>query len=74
MRDCIEQDVDQVFRQAYIRDRPDANFRAIALARLNHRSWDELSTELGIKVPTLSSFFQRCCDKFAPKFQEYLLD
>ncbi|NJN88222.1 MAG: hypothetical protein HC881_20415 [Leptolyngbyaceae cyanobacterium SL_7_1] len=72
LRDYIEQDADQVFESAHIRDRPDANFRVIALDRFNDKSWDDISTQLGIKVPTLSSFFQRCCQKFAPRFQEYL--
>lgn len=72
IRECIESDVDQIFQQTHIRDRPQANFRAIALARLAEKSWEEIAAEFSIKVPTLSSFFQRCCDKFAPKFQEYL--
>ena len=72
MRECIEEDADQTFKQAQIRNRPDANFRAIALARFSGRSWEDISSELGIVVPTLSSFFQRCCHKFAPKFRNYL--
>jgi hypothetical protein len=72
LREYIEQDVDQTFQQTHIRDRPDANFRLIAIERLNDKSWDDISALLGIKIPTLSSFFQRCCQKFAPKFQEHL--
>ncbi|NJN56010.1 MAG: hypothetical protein HC879_00170 [Leptolyngbyaceae cyanobacterium SL_5_9] len=72
LRDYIEQDAEQVFQQTYIRDRPDANFRMIALDRFDDKSWEDISLRLGIKIPTLSSFFQRCCQKFAPKFQEHL--
>ncbi|MBD2069456.1 hypothetical protein H6F93_18330 [Leptolyngbya sp. FACHB-671] len=72
LRDYIEQDAEQVFRQTHIRDRPDANFRNIALDRFDDKSWEDISVRLGIKIPTLSSFFQRCCQKFAPKFQEHL--
>lgn len=72
VRQFIEKDAENIFRQARIRNRPDANFRAIALARFSGRSWEEISAELGIVVPTLSCFFQRCCRKFAPHFQNYL--
>jgi hypothetical protein len=70
--ECIQADAQQVFRTTHIRDRPDANFRAIALARCADRSWEEISAELQIKIPTLSSFFRRCCSQFAPLFQEYI--
>ncbi|MEM9215477.1 MAG: hypothetical protein AAGD25_14175 [Cyanobacteria bacterium P01_F01_bin.150] len=69
VRECIEQDAEQVFASAHIRNRPDASFRMIALARFDGKSWDDISQELAIKIPTLSSFFQRCCQKFAPIFQ-----
>lgn len=66
LRDYIEQDAEQVFQHTHIRDRPDANFRKIALDRFDDQSWEDISQCLGIKIPTLSSFFQRCCQKFAP--------
>lgn len=71
VRNCIERDAEQVFAAAHIRNRPDANFQVIALARFEGKSWDDISQELSIKIPTLSSFFQRCCQKFAPIFQAY---
>jgi len=74
LREYIEQDTDQIFAQTHIRDRPDANFRYIALERLNDKSWEDISKLLDIKIPTLSSFFQRCCQKFAPQFQEHLFN
>jgi DNA-directed RNA polymerase specialized sigma24 family protein len=69
VREYIEEDAENLFSQAQIKNRPDANFRAIALARFSGKSWEEISEELGIVVPTLSSFYQRCCRKFAPKFK-----
>jgi DNA-directed RNA polymerase specialized sigma24 family protein len=60
----LEEDADNLFKQAHIRNRPDANFSAITLARLAGKTWEEISAELGIAVPTLSSFFQRHCQKF----------
>lgn len=71
VRECIERDVENVFASAHIRSRPDASFQVIALARFEGKSWEHISQELSIKIPTLSSFFQRCCQKFTPIFQSY---
>lgn len=65
----IQQDEKNIFKKEHIRDRPDANFQTIALATLQGKTWEELSQELKIKVPTLSSFFRRCCQKFSPHFK-----
>jgi hypothetical protein len=72
LRECIGQDQEHLFQQTHIRDRPDVSFQAIALARLDNESWEAIANRFDVKIPTLSSFFQRCCSKFAPKFQEYL--
>lgn len=70
---CLMEDPDGIFAGTYIVDRPDANFRFLALQRFAGYSWQELSTELRISIPTLSSFYQRCLTKFAAKFKDYLL-
>jgi len=69
VREYIEEDAENLFKETQITHRPDANFQAIALARLSGQSWEEISTDLGIVIPTLSSFYQRCCRKFAHKFK-----
>ena len=72
IREYIEEDSENIFRKTQIRNHPDANFQAIALARFAGKTWEDISSELGIVIPTLSSFFQRCCRKFAPQFRSYL--
>ena len=72
IREYIEKDEERLFRQKHIRNSPEANFRAIALAICSGKTWEQMSAEFGIQVPTLSSFFRRSCQKFASKFQEYL--
>jgi DNA-directed RNA polymerase specialized sigma24 family protein len=72
LQDYLEADPDNLFRQAQIRNQPQANFHAIALARLAGRSWEEISQEFHLAVPTLSSFYQRCCRKFAQHFQQHI--
>lgn len=69
IRDYIEEDAENLFKLAQIEKQPEANFRAIALARFSGKSWEEISEELGVVVPTLSSFYQRCCRKFTAKFK-----
>lgn len=68
----IERDVDNRFKNEHIRNFPQANFQTIALATVSGKTWEEMSKEFGVKVPTLSSFFRRTCQKFAPQLQEYL--
>ncbi|NJM89818.1 MAG: hypothetical protein HC847_24405 [Hydrococcus sp. RU_2_2] len=69
IRDYIEEDAENLFKLAQIEKQPKANFQAIALARFAGKTWEEISEELGVVVPTLSSFYQRCCRKFTAKFK-----
>lgn len=68
----IEADPEQIFQTKHIQHYPEANFQFLAKRRLSGDSWEKISAELGIKVPTLSTFYQRCCKQFAPKLKEYL--
>ncbi len=72
IRECLEEDAENIFKQVYIRNRPDANFSAIALARFSGQSWEDISAKFRIPLPTLSRFFQRSCEKFRGKFKQYL--
>ncbi len=70
IRRMLKEDSEKVFKTTHIRNRPDANFAAIALARLSGKSWQEIAAEFSIPLPTLSSFFQRSCAKFRSKFEQ----
>lgn len=70
LEEFIQSDEQNIFKKEHIRDRPDANFRTIALATLHGKTWKELSEDLAIEIPTLSGFFRRCCQKFSPKFKK----
>jgi len=72
VRESLEEDAENIFKEMHIRNRPDANFSAIALARFSGKSWEDISTEFAIPLPTLSRFFQRSCDKFRSKFRQYM--
>lgn len=69
---CLEEDPEGVFQRTHIDRHPAATFQFLAIKRLAGYSWKELSIELGIGIPTLSSFYQRCLTKFAPQLKAYL--
>ena len=68
----IEEDTNNVFKSTHIRNKQNANFQNIALSRFSGQSWEQISEELDIPISTLSSFFQRCCQRFASLLQQEL--
>lgn len=68
----IQTDPTGVFQSTHIEERPDLHFRAIALRRLEKHSWKLLSRDWGVSTSTLSSFYQRCIEKFSPLFKEHI--
>lgn len=75
LRQHIDNDVDKKYAKEHIKAHPEANFRFIALKRLDGFKWQEISDELGgIPIPTLNAFYLRCLRKFGPDFKDYLSD
>lgn len=72
VRQTLEEDPKNVFKHTHIRNRPDANFQVIALARFSGKSWEEISAKLEIPLATASRFFQRCCEKFRSYFEDII--
>lgn len=72
IREFIEEDPENFLKQEQIGNKPEANFQALAMQRCSGKSWQEISSELGIPVSTLSCFYQRCLKKFSSKIKEYL--
>lgn len=72
LREYIKEDPDRIFQTAHVSNNPHATFQCIALKTLEGWSWQEISTELGVKVPTLSCFYQRNLKRFKPYFHSYL--
>ncbi|HEY9651030.1 MAG TPA: hypothetical protein V6C95_10235 [Coleofasciculaceae cyanobacterium] len=73
--ECIIEDQDSLFNKECIRNYPYANFQHIFRARrVDYKSWKEISEELNIPVTTLSSFYGRCIEKFAPIIKKYVQD
>lgn len=73
LRQFLAEDPEGHLQAEHIRNRPDAHFQAIALARsVEHKTWEEIATHFGISVQTLCSFFNRRLQKLRPYFQKYL--
>ena len=72
VKNCLEEDPEGLFEQACVANHPAASFQYLALKRLEGHSWQDLSAELDIAVPTLSTFYQRCLTRLAPKLKTYL--
>jgi DNA-directed RNA polymerase specialized sigma24 family protein len=72
IRQLLQSDPENIFQITHVRNSKEASFQAIALSRLEERSWQELSEELGVKVSTLSGFYQTCLDRFKPIFEKHL--
>ena len=72
IRRCLEEDPEGVFQAAHVANHPEVNFQFLAIKRISGYTWKELSVEVGIKVPSLSSFYERSLTKFAPTIRRYL--
>ena len=73
IRQCLEEDPEGVFQATYVANQPKANFQFLAIKRLSGYTWKEISEEVGIKIPSLSSFYERSLAKFEPTIRRHLL-
>ena len=71
IRKYIEEDPDDIFKQKYIRGRPEISFQSIALRMFEGYSRREIAETWQIEEQTLYSFFSRACKKLQPVFLTY---
>lgn len=74
IRQVIEDDPDNIFKQKCIRGRPEVDFRTIALKICDGYSRREIAESFEIQEQSLYSFFSRSCKSFRLAFQNYLSD
>lgn len=72
VKQCLEEDPENCFKHKQMKSCSEVNFQTLALRRLAGESWEQLSVSFGVKIPTLSNFYQRACKELAPKIKEYL--
>lgn len=71
VRTWAETDADGELRQTHIKNHPEITAQLLILRRLPPETkWEELSAEFGVKVSTLSMFYQRKCQPRLRKFGE----
>ncbi len=68
LKQYIEEDPDELLQKS-IKGHPQLTLQVIILARLEGASWTSLSQRHGVKIPTLSNFFQRSLVSLAPKIR-----
>lgn len=69
---CIQIDPENIFRERYIENYPNANFQALVNLRIENFSLQEISVIMGIKPSTLRKFYQRSIEKFKAKIKYYV--
>lgn len=74
IRQCIAEDANNIFKTTHMRNRPDANFQAIALAIISEKTWEQIAKEFKVNLPAISNFFRRSCQRFKPDLTECLYD
>ncbi len=73
VEECIQEDATGEFADTHIRGHPQANFRAIALLRLEGKKWKDIADELGVGKSTISDFYQRNLSKFADDIRQSII-
>ena len=74
LRDLLEEDPDEKFCNAHVRDRPDVTFKSLALRGIYGEPYREMAQKTGISISTLSSFYQRKLAEFSPYIREYFMN
>ncbi len=73
LRELLEEDPENLFQFEHIQGHPEATFQALAIAKfVEDKTWEKISQEFGIPIPTLSSFVTRRLHKFKSYFHKYL--
>lgn len=72
LKSYIHEDPRGVFQSTHVDNHIRVNFQWIALQRLDGYAWRELSEQTNVPVPTLSSFYRRCIQKFIPIIRQDL--
>jgi hypothetical protein len=73
VRQSIEEDVNGIFASKHIRGYPQANFQEIFRRRIiEEESWEKISTDLGIKISTLSDFYHRSIKDFSVEIKNQI--
>jgi len=74
LQQYIEEDRTGLFQRTHLKNRPDVNFKQIALARLAGIKWKTIAVDLKVTVSTLSCFYQRSLKELSAPIQTLFID
>jgi hypothetical protein len=74
LKTLFEEDPDGRFATTHIKGKPEITFQRLVLRVFHGITYQELSTETGASISTLSSFFQRKVAEFSPSIREYFMN
>lgn len=69
---CLQEDPAGLFEGRSLRQMPEVTFRMIAIRRLEGDTWKAISTDLGVRISTLSDFYQRSLTEFSEFIKDYV--
>jgi hypothetical protein len=69
---CLRDDPGGLFERRTLRQKPEVTFKIIAIRRLNGESWKSISADLGVRISTLSDFYQRSLSEFSKFIKDYV--
>lgn len=72
LRQYIFEDPDNRLKQKHLRNHPTLTFQILLKWRMEGRKWKEISAETGVKLATLSDFYQREIKELNPILKDYL--
>ncbi|WP_299411158.1 hypothetical protein [Acaryochloris sp. IP29b_bin.148] len=73
LRQFLKEDPEGRLQEEHLQNHTDITFQKIALAKyVDDLTWDSLSEQFKIPLPTLHSFFNRRLQKLMPYFHKYL--
>lgn len=68
----IKEDPEGVLKNERLKEHPQVTFQILLLRIIADKTWKEISEEVGVKLPTIHSFYRRCLNKLKPKLRESL--
>lgn len=73
LRQFLKDDPEGLLQQEHLQNNPQITFQRVAIAKyIDDLTWDSLSKQFNIPLPTLHSFFNRRLQTLLPYFRKYL--
>lgn len=68
----VNDDPDGILKNEKMTQKPEITFQFLLSERMAGKTWEQISEEVAVKLPSLHAFYRRRLNKLKPKFREYL--